>query len=160
MTSRHLRVRWPLLALLGVVVIWGGVSAWRRARRETEILAVTTCPFFGPPRTTMGANVAPDDTAFVRVHEEVHAAQCRQYGPFAYRWRNVIPKGKLALEVPAYCAAARARLRIGMDTVRVRDRLIDDVTEALSDVADSSRVLAALRENCGEIVRSVGRGKG
>jgi hypothetical protein len=133
--------------LLIAVAIWGGVSTWRRVTRATEILATTTCPFRGEPRVVMSPTVAADDSAFVRVHENVHAAQCRALGPIRYRWRNLFARGKLALEAPAYCAAAAARLRAGLDSARVISRLRDDATEALSNVADSVAVLSALNVN-------------
>ena len=141
-----------LWVLLIVVAAWGGISTWRRASRATEILATTTCPFAGEPRVVMSASVAADDSAFVRVHENVHAAQCRALGPIRYRWRNLFAGGKLALEAPAYCAAAVARIRAGLDSARVVDRLRDDAVEALSNVADSATVLRALHTHCPALI--------
>lgn len=120
--------------------------------RATQVLAATECPFRGEPVIVIGASVAPEDSVPVRIHEEVHAGQCRSLGPVRYRWRNLFASGKLALEAPAYCAAAAARLSAGLDSARVSARLRDDATEALSNVADSGVVLAALRLYCPEIV--------
>jgi hypothetical protein len=116
-----------------------------------EALGSTTCPFFGDARVTLMAGIAPEDTLPVRKHEEVHAAQCRERGPFGYRFTNVTPHGKLAFEAPAYCAGARARLAQGGDTTIVRERLIDDVTAAFQGAVKPAEVRAALRSACSEI---------
>jgi len=148
----YLRVRWPLWGVLVVVVAAGGVSTWRRLTRETVVLATTTCPFRGEPRVVISPGVTSTDSAPVRVHEGVHAAQCDSLGPVRYRLRNLFPGGKLALEAPAYCAAAAVRLRAGLDSALVRDRLRSDISEALRDVADSAAVDAALRAHCPAII--------
>lgn len=132
--------------------MWGGVSTWRRLNRNTQVLATTECPFRGPARIVISADVPPDDTLFVRVHEEVHAAQCRQLGPVRYRWKNLFARGKLELEAPAYCAAAAARIRAGLDSARVSSRLRDDAVEALSDIADSATVVGTLHQYCPAII--------
>ena len=100
----------------------------------------------------MSPTIAADDSAFVRVHENVHAAQCRAFGPVRYRWKNLFASGKLALEAPAYCAAAIARVSAGLDSASVSSRLRDDATEALSNIADSATVVAALHEYCAAII--------
>jgi hypothetical protein len=145
-------VRTPLWLLLGAVVAWGGVSTWRRANRETVVLATTRCPFFGAPTIEVSPDVSPADAEPVRAHEAVHASQCRDLGPWRYRWRNLRAAGKLSLEAPAYCAAAHARVSAGLDSARVRQRLVDDAMEALRHVADSSRVVSALRDACGGLL--------
>ena len=146
------RVRWPFLCLLAIVAVWGGTSLWRRANRETFVLATTSCPFRGEPRIVLSPDLPTYDTLPVRVHEEVHAGQCRQLGPWRYRLRNLSSSGKLAMEAPAYCAASDARFKLGLDSGLVAERLIDDATEALSNIADSGSVDAALRKNCASIV--------
>lgn len=149
-TSRT--VRWPFWALLGLVAVWGAISTWRRMTRQAQILATTACPFRGEPRIIVSPDAPAEDSQPVRIHEEVHAAQCRELGPVRYRLRNILPGGKLALEAPAYCAAAAARLRSGLDSLHVSERLVDDLTEAMSGVADSGAVALALRMNCPAIV--------
>jgi hypothetical protein len=129
------------------------MSMWQRANRETVVLASTTCPLRGSPRVVVSPDVSAEDSQPVRIHEEVHAAQCRALGPWRYRWRNLTRSGKLGLEAPAYCAAADARLRAGLDTSYVTRRLVDDATEALRDVADARAVRAALRHHCEHLVR-------
>lgn len=148
----YLRVRWPYWCVFIVIAAWGGIATYRRVTRETTVLATTTCPFRGEPRIIIAPDVEPEDSMPVRVHEEIHAAQCRQLGAVKYWMSNLTSAGKLRLEAPAYCAAAEARIRVGMDSARVASRLRDDVIEAMSAVADSSTVLAALRRTCGAIV--------
>lgn len=131
-----------------MIAVWGGIATYRRATRATQILATTTCPLRGEPRVVIAADVAPEDSMPVRVHEEVHAAQCKELGAIRYWVRNLSAAGKLQLEAPAYCAAAVARMRAGMDSARVVSRLLDDVVEAMRDVADSASVIAALRSAC------------
>jgi hypothetical protein len=141
-----------LLAALAIVVVWWGVEAWRRASRETLVLATTTCPFSGEPVVTISAAVVPQDSEPVRAHEEVHAAQCRQLGPWRYRWTNLRGAGKLGLEAPAYCAGAAVRLRAGQDSGRVRLRLIENAYEALAGLADSTAIRRSLQAACPTII--------
>ena len=84
----------------------------------------------------------------VRIHEEVHAGQCRELGAFRYRWRNVSASGKLALEIPAYCQAAAARVRRGDARKIVRERLEDDVHAAFSAMLDSATIHEKLAAGC------------
>ena len=137
-----------LWLMLFLVATWGAISVWQRAHRETLVLATTTCPFFGEPEIVISAEVVAVDSAPVRAHEEVHAAQCRSLGPWRYRWQNVRANGKLALEAPAYCAGASVRLAAGQDSGRVRIRLIENAFEALGNLADSSTIRRSLREAC------------
>jgi hypothetical protein len=145
-------VRRSLLGALTVAVVGLGVTTWQRSSRETMVLATTTCPFQGAPVITISPDVVPVDSAPVSAHEEVHAAQCRELGPWRYRWENLFDNGKLALEAPAYCAGASVRMRAGQDSGRVRQRLIESTVEALSHVADSVTVVAALRGRCSELL--------
>ena len=78
---------------------------------KDSVLAYTECTFRGPPRVVIRPDLSAADSLPVRVHEEVHAAQCRALGPVRYRLRNLTGSGKLSLEVPAYCAAAQVRLK-------------------------------------------------
>jgi hypothetical protein len=141
-----MRVRWPFIATLVGVAIWG-VSAMRaNARRQTEVLAVTTCPWRGEPVTRINANLSAEEAAHVTAHESIHAQQCRLLGPFQYRLRNLT--SKLALEAPAYCAGAKVHLAFGMDTIATRTRLVDDAVEALRGTADSASIVDALHDAC------------
>jgi hypothetical protein len=145
-------VRWPYWAAFIAIAAWGGISTYRRATKLTYVLATTSCPLRGEPKIVIAPGVDAEDSIPVRVHEEVHAAQCRRLGAVNYWLSNVTARGKLSLEAPAYCAAAEARLRAGMDPARVASRLRDDIVEAMSDVADSATAITALRTNCAGIV--------
>lgn len=138
------------IALTFVIVAVGGLM---RTDPQGEALAYTECPWRGDARVTVTLAVAPGDTLPVRMHEEVHAQQCRQLGPLKYRLQNLTTRGKLALEAPAYCAGARARLAQRMGTALVRERLFDDATAAFKGSADPTAVREALRSACPEIAR-------
>lgn len=120
-------------ALIGLVVMLSAVLAQRTFFSRTELgepLAWTECPVRGEALVTITEGVAPADTLPVRMHEEVHAAQCRSLGPWRYRARNLTREGRLSLEAPGYCAGAHARPTQGEDTARVRERLLDDAQGA------------------------------
>jgi hypothetical protein len=146
------RRRGALAIALVLVIAWWGVDAWRRANRETLVLATTTCPFSGEPVITISRDVVPIDATPVLVHEEVHAAQCRSLGPWRYRWENLSGSGKLALEAPAYCAGAMVRIHMGQDSARVRVRLIENAYEALGGLADSATIRRSLQQACPAIM--------
>ena len=144
-----------LRLLVALALILAIVFVYRLAgvRPYGETLAYTECPFWGEPRVTITSAVAAEDTQPVRVHEEVHASQCRRLGPFRYRRENLTTRGKLALEAPAYCAGARMRLTLRVDSAVVRERLIDDASAAFKGSTDPTALRAALRLYCPEIVR-------
>jgi hypothetical protein len=147
MTSRR-RARPLLLGALALVAAWGALSVWQRSNRETLVLATTSCPFRGEPQIVIASVVVAADSEPVRAHEEVHAAQCRELGPWRYRWTNLRGAGKLGLEAPAYCAAASVRMRAGQDSANVRIRLIENAFEALGDLADSTTIRRSLQAAC------------
>ena len=138
---------WRIAALACFALLAGAVLL-RSQRVAGDVLAATTCPFRGPAVITMHAGLAAADSLPVRIHEEVHAAQCRALGPVRYRLRNLSGAGKLSLEVPAYCAAAEARVRSGWTRRDARERLNDDLRAAMSDIADSTQISQALHRNC------------
>ena len=155
------RVRPAWVVVLVVVAAWGGYSAWRQQQRAARNVAWTTCPFFGPPVVRMRADlIASWDTVVARVHEETHAAQCRALGPVHYRWRSLSASGKLALESPAYCASAVARLTVDPDSQYASDRMHTDMIEGLAHLLDSSRVKAALMAECPAIASQPRRTRG
>jgi hypothetical protein len=141
--SGKLRVRWPFAVLLVGVSVW---FAMADDARETEILAITTCPFRGEPATVVSPGLSHPELVHVSAHEGVHIQQCRELGPIKYRIRNLT--SKLSLEAPAYCAGATARIALGMPRLEARMRLIDDAVEALRRTADSAEVVTALEEVC------------
>jgi hypothetical protein len=95
-----------------------------------------------------GTGIDAQDTLAVRVHENVHAAQCRRLGPVRYRLTNLTGTGKLSLEVPAYCAAAAARVRSGWTTRAARERFVDDLQSAMAGIADSADLSRAVLRGC------------
>lgn len=119
-----------------------------------DALATTECPFRGDPRVTVAPRVAAADTMPVRAHEEVHARQCRELGPWRYRMRNLTSAGRLELEAPAYCAGARARLAQGETLERVRERLLDDAEAAFAGRLPAERVRESLRQACADLFRT------
>lgn len=151
MPTTRPRVRPVVWALLIVSVAWGTTVWWQRAHRESRALAYTVCPLWGEPRVVLLPGIEARDAAPVRVHEREHLAQCRSLGPVAYRLRNLTARGKLSLEAPAYCAAARIRLAVDPDSEFVSDLLYTDMIEGLSDVADSTAVKASLMATCPSI---------
>lgn len=144
-----------LRVLIAIAVLLGGVLVYRTygsTQRFGEALAYTECPVFGDARVTVSDRVAPEDTFPVRLHEEVHASQCRELGPWRYRLRNLTTRGKLALEAPGYCAGAHARLAMGQDSARVRERVMDDAAAAFAGLASETTVREALRRTCRDVI--------
>lgn len=145
------RIRWPFIAALAGVAVWGLFAHRESSRRATEVLATTTCPFRGEPVTSIDPSLSQIEMAHVTAHERVHAEQCRALGPLKYRIKNLT--SKLQLEAPAYCAGALIKIALGVDTVDVRTRLLDDAVEALRGTADSADVVDALEAACPTVVR-------
>ena len=139
-----------LLAIAGALAIYAAYRLFV-APPPMNPLAYTSCGFSGEPQVVLLPEVATEDTFPVRMHENVHAEQCRTMGPWRYRWRNFSARGRLGLEAPAYCAGARARLQQGQKLARVRERLIDDATASFAGLVDAAQVQAALRGACPEI---------
>jgi hypothetical protein len=130
------------------VAVVCGVVLLRQPRIAGDVLATTTCPFRGAPVVVIRTGIAAQDTLAVRVHEDVHAAQCRRLGLVRYRLTNLTGAGKLSLEVPAYCAAAVARVRSGWTTRAARERFGDDLESAMSGIADSADLSRAVLRGC------------
>ncbi|MEO5569236.1 MAG: hypothetical protein ABIR92_12135 [Gemmatimonadaceae bacterium] len=84
-------------------------------------------------------------------HESVHVEECRALGPVRYRWNTMFAASNLALEAPAYCAAARVRLTQGWSLNTVRMTVLDDMLAAMADGVDSTAIRAALRSKCPEL---------
>jgi hypothetical protein len=138
----------PRVWLLVALAVASGVVLLRQPRTAGDVLATTTCPFRGPPVVVIRAGIDVADTLAVRVHEEVHVAQCRALGAVRYRLTNLTGAGKLSLEVPAYCAAAESRIRSGWARRTARERFVDDLQSAMSGIADSADLSHAVLEGC------------
>ena len=134
--------------MLLAIALLAGVRLLQQGKVAGDILASTTCPFFGPAVVTLRGGIDAADTLPLRVHEEVHVAQCGELGPLRYRLRNLTGEGKLSLEVPAYCAAAKARIRTGWTRKAARERLQDDLNAALAAEIDLESILEASRSGC------------
>ena len=155
------RRRAALLVVLLLVSVWGAQSVWARSQRAARTVAWVTCPWRGDPEVVIRNELmAVWDTLPARMHEEVHAQQCRQLGPMKYRLRNFTPSGKLELEAPAYCASAVARLTFDPDSQYASDRVHTDMIEGMSDVADSNAVKDALMRYCPAIAFQPRRTRG
>ena len=146
--ASHARKRHLLRAALGAALAFAFVLLMTQRRAPATVLAYTTCPFRGAPHVVLTLGIDAEDTMPVRVHEEVHARQCRELGPFRYRWQNVSSSGKVALELPAYCAAAAARLRRGDSRKLVHERLRDDVDAAFTGMVDSAVIREKFAGGC------------
>ena len=78
-------------------------------------------------------------------------AECRALGPVRYRWSTLFAASNLALEVPAYCAAARVRLRDGWYLSTVKSTVLGDMRAAMGDQIDSVDLHRALIKECPEL---------
>lgn len=87
-------------------------------------------------------------------HESVHVAACKTLGPVRYRWKTLFASSNLALEAPAYCAAARTRLQQGWSLGTVRKTVLEDMLAAMSDVTDSATIQRVLVSSCPEMASS------
>lgn len=142
-----------LLCLLLVALAW--LSFLRASAPLGQPLAYTICTLDGPVQVIDVGAIAPEDTQPVRLHEQIHAAQCAELGWLTVRMRNLTPGGRLTLEAPGYCAGAQARLRRGDDFAITRERLFDDANSMFASSLDSAEVNAALRTACPELAASV-----
>ena len=150
-----------LVVLLVLAAAWGARVAWVRSHSAARVVAYTTCPIFGGEPTVVLMNDIPFyDTLVTRVHEEVHVQQCRDMGPFLYRWNSLTDAGKMRVETPAYCAAAVARLRVDADSEYVSDRLHTDMIEGMREYADSETVKSAVLRECPAIASKPRRTRG
>ena len=84
-------------------------------------------------------------------HESVHVEECRALGPVRYRWNTLFATSNLALEAPAYCAAARVRLKQGWSLNTVRKTVEEDMLAAMSDQVDVESIRRSLASTCPEI---------
>ena len=105
MTRRGRVARAATLGLL--VLTLAAVLISRSAREQGQALGYTSCTVGGPVQVVDVARIPAEDTMPVRVHEDAHAAQCRELGWMRMRLRNLSAGGRLSLEAPGYCAGAR-----------------------------------------------------
>lgn len=155
----HLRARSPLtrtrpgfLVALLIIGIFGVISTWQRAHRPGgRWVGRTHCSWFGEPRVEIRPGLARVESIATAAHESVHVAECRELGPVSYRWNTLFAARNLALEVPAYCVAARIRLANGWSTYTVKSTVLGDMQAAMGDQLDSVKIHRALGDGCPEL---------
>lgn len=109
---------------------------------------VTIClPALGPLRQ-YSDDLSPEERAAVRVHEAVHADQCRELGALEYARTYLDAEGRLGLEAEAFCAEVAVLGLRGDDPVRIVDRTVETLfTEYRHDPAvergDVARIVEA-----------------
>lgn len=140
-----------LVGALAVTVVYTSVATWKRAHRPGgRWVGRTDCAWIGGPRVTILPGLQRVESLATVSHESVHVAECRRLGPIAYRWNTLFPKSNLALEAPAYCAAARVRAKNGWTVNTIRETIVGDMQAAMADGVDSTSLVRALRAQCPE----------
>ncbi len=155
----HLRARSPLrrarpgfLVALTVIAVFGIVIEWRRAHRPPgRVVGRTHCSWIGKPRIELTPGLARTESIATLAHEQVHAAECDSLGPVRFRWNTIFAASNLALEAPAYCAAARVRLKSGWLLITTRSTVLGDMQAAMGDQLDSVTIHRALVQACPEL---------
>jgi hypothetical protein len=140
-----------LVGALVVTLAYGSVALWKRANRPGgRWVGQTHCSWIGQPRVTILPGLQRVESLATVSHESVHVTECRRLGPAAYRWNTLFAKSNLALEAPAYCAAARVRARNGWALNTIRESLVVDMLAAMGDEVDSASIARSLRSHCRE----------
>lgn len=135
--------------------MYASIATWRRANRPGgRWVGVTHCSWRGEPRVTIRPGLARVESIATVAHESVHVEECRSLGPVRYRWNTLFASSNLALETPAYCAAARVRLQHGWALTTVRQTVMQDMMSAMADVVDTAAVRRSLAFACPEIAGS------
>lgn len=146
------RPRAALLVALAIVAGYASIATWQRMNRPGgRWVGRTHCSWFGQPRVEIRSGLAAVESIATAAHESVHVAECRDLGPIRYRWNTVIPSRNLALEIPAYCAAARVRLANGWHLSTVKSTVMGDMQAAMADQLDSLAMHRALVARCPEL---------
>jgi hypothetical protein len=146
------RPRPILLAALAIAALYASVATWERAHRPAgRWVGRTNCSWRGDPVVEIRSGLARSESIATVAHESVHVVECRSLGPVRYRWNTIFASSNLALELPAYCAAARVRLASGWSLNTVRSTVLDDMRAAMGDQLDSARLEGALMEGCREL---------
>jgi hypothetical protein len=149
------RTRPIFLVALALVILYAGVATWRRANRPGgRWVGQTHCAWIGEPRVTIRPGLARSESIATVAHESVHVAECRALGPVRYRWNTLFAASNLALEIPAYCAAARTRLSHGWSLATVRSTVFDDMRAAMADAVDSTTMHRAIAAGCKDLALS------
>jgi hypothetical protein len=135
-----------------VVAIFGAIMIWQRANRPGgRWVGRTDCSWFGEPRITIRPGLARVESIATVAHEQVHVAACERLGPVRYRLSTLGVQSNLYLEAPAYCAAARVRLRNGWSPNTVRSTVMTDMLAAMGDHLDSATLHSAFVQACPDL---------
>ena len=146
------RARPGFLVALTIIAVFGIVSAWRRAHRPPgRVVGRTHCSWIGEPRVELTPGLAQTESIATMAHEQVHVAECDSLGPVRYRWNTIFAVRNLSLEAPAYCAAARVRLRSGWLLPTTKSTVLGDMQAAMGDKLDSATIHRALALACPEL---------
>lgn len=146
------RARPGFLIALAVIAVFGAVSTWRRAHRPGgRWVGRTHCSWRGAPRVEIRPGLPRTESIAAVTHESVHVAECDSLGPIRYRWNTLFASSNLALEVPAYCVAARVRLKNGWSINTVKFTILEDMRAAMGDQLDSATLHRALAVSCPEL---------
>jgi hypothetical protein len=148
------RPRPLLLVALAFVAVYGAVTSWQRVTRPGRWVGITHCSWVGEPRVIIRPGLARVESIATVAHESVHVASCRDLGPVRYRWNTLFASSNLALEVPAYCAAARTRAQMGWHINAIRTTVFTDMMSAMGDATDSATIHRALVSSCPEFAPS------
>lgn len=117
----------------------------------SDVDAMTLCvPGMGPLQR-FSDGLEGEHEEMVHVHENVHAEQCRTFGPLWYARHAVTPSGRLALEAPALCAEVVALSARGADRTRLKDRTVEALSSGYIERGRVPRwqIAAAVDRACG-----------
>src|SRR5256885_13271833 len=108
----------PPLAVLTAIIY---VGSPRGLAGSTRCL-----PFVGP-RIALDTSLRGDARTLAAAHEAAHAAQCREEGSVGNYLGRLSRTGRLESELSAYCAEARAAIRLGQRADLVVSRILDEL---------------------------------
>jgi hypothetical protein len=135
-----------------LVALYATFATWQRSHRLAgRWVGRTDCSWRGQPRVAILPGLTRVESIATVSHESVHVAECRDLGPLRYRWNTLFPKSNLALEIPAYCASARVRLKAGWHLGTVRSTVLEDMQAAMGDQVDTATLTAAIAAGCPEL---------
>ncbi len=134
----------PLVVLLAIVYF----GSPRGLAGSTRCL-----PFVGP-RIAIDTSLRGDARALAVAHEAAHATQCREQGAVRNYFARLSRNGRLDSELGAYCAEARAALRLGQRADLVVSRILDELEEGYPWFRGTSRgeFRAGLVRACPDVV--------
>lgn len=118
-----------------------------RAPLPRGLDGMTLClPIVGPI-TRIDSTLSGRSRTLAEIHEQAHAAQCRELGAVRSYAAGLTIDGKLRSEAHAFCAEANWDLALGHSRENVLARIADELETAYGWTAGRSR---------GEIVAAVG----